>query len=82
MRVFALYFFFEGGGGEGVGVGFISAEINYQLLFLISLSFSKIYYTLSYISINSQTFANPERIVFTRILSNSCSDNKCTSFMY
>ena len=82
MRVFALYFFFEGGGGEGVGVGFISAEINYQLLFLISLSFSKIYYTLSYISINSQTFANPERIVYTWILSNSCSDNKCTSFMY
>ena len=90
-------FFWGGGGGGGLGRGcqganfrdnyinnsnHISAEINYQLLFLISLSFSKIYYTLSYISINSQTFANPERIVYTWILSNSCSDNKCTSFMY
>ena len=95
---FVFFFLRGGGGkGWGLGRGcqganfrdnyinnsnHISAEINYQLLFLISLSFSKIYYTLSYISINSQTFANPERIVYTWILSNSCSDNKCTSFMY
>ena len=56
MRVFALYFFFAGGGGRGRGGGWgraaeglilgiiiISAEINFQLLFLISLSISKIY---------------------------------------
>ena len=94
---FVFFFGGRGGEGWGLGRGcqganfrdnyinnsnHISAEINYQLLFLISLSFSKIYYTLSYISINSQTFANPERIVYTWILSNSCSDNKCTSFMY
>ena len=88
---FVFFFEGGGGGGWGLGRGcqganfrdnyinnskHISAEINYQLLFLISLSFSKIYYTLSYISINSQTFANTERIVYTWILSNSCSDNK------
>ena len=84
--VFALYFF--QGGGVRVGAGLlgglifrdnynnnsnnISPEINFQLLFLISLSFSKIYQTLP---TNCRTSQSILRL--SRIQSASCTHGFC-----
>ena len=76
VREFSLCFFLgggEGGYGEGLGHGCwganfrdYSTEINYQLLFLISLSFSKIYrVSQKFVPLISCTITFDQNFIFT-----------------